>query len=164
VGLVGGMMLYLLPVTPGLAESPPESERAGKTEQGKRAAEALSIELVVDAVVKRTWTPEDLPRLAAEKWRGPRGTTYPAIPLWTLLTEGGVSRDTVIELRVIGARGTVTLKGPELERVDQFVLKNDDPGFAKAWELRSRDSIRKRGPSGVSGVRRVEVVTTGAPK
>lgn len=142
----------------------PQAGGSQEKSGGERAGSARPIDLVVDGTLKRTWTPEELQGLATAKWENRTGTPHPAIPLSTLLKEGGMPRDAVTELRVSSGGRTVTLKGAELAKIDQLVLRTGRKSFNRPWRLVPLDpSIQPtRDAYTLPGVRRIEVITKGA--
>lgn len=157
-----GLVLVLLVVQAGRGQ---EGTGGRKDKRGQ----AWTIDLVVDTVVKRSWTWEDAGRLPTTKLsdlRAPRERV--AITLSTFLKEGGVNRDAIRELRIVNQRNSaVTLKGDDLTKIDQL-------GFAPAVRGLAKRPLRlvpldpsfkaKGGAYELSGVRRIEVVTTGGSK
>jgi hypothetical protein len=152
----------MLVVSCGMTVAPAGGQQPG-TEGGGRESEKPErgnpITLAVDSVEKRTWTPAELRGLATAKWTNDKGVDHPAIPLWTLLKAGGVSKDIVKGLRISNRGRSVTLKGDELAKVDILVLRNGRSGFNRPWRLAAQGSTL-RGALNLSDVQRVEVTTT----
>ena len=150
---------------PGTAE--PREERAPRKEEraARKAARIRPVDLVVNSAKKLTWSPKDLERLAGTsgiKWMPARKEKpHPAIPIWDLLKDGGVERDTVAELRIAAASKVLTFKGDDLAKIDQLVLRNAAAGFVRPWRLAPMDPAleEKRGALSLVGIQRIEVIT-----
>ena len=139
-------------------------------EAADRSAPANSIQVVVNGVVTKTWTADQLMRGRFD-WANPKGKFRPAVALTEVLSikDAGFTLDSLTELKVLSRRESVTLRGEALTRIKDLVLQVDvDKGGT--WKLMPRNreaegALRKLvGPRiAVEGVRRVEVVTGPAP-
>ena len=139
-------------------------------EAADRGAPANSIQVVVNGVVTKTWTADQLMRRRFD-WANAKGKFRPAVALTEVLSikDAGFTLDSLTELKVLSRRESVTLRGEALTRVKDLVLQIEvDKGGT--WKLAPRNreaegALRKLvGPRiAVEGVRRVEVVTGPAP-
>lgn len=137
---------------------------------GDRGAPANSIQVVVNGVVTKTWTADQLMRHRFD-WSNPKGKFRPAVALTEVLAikDAGFTLDSLTELKVLSRRESVTLRGKALARIKDLVLQVEvDKGGT--WKLMPRnqeaeDALQKLvGPRiALEGVRRVEVVTGPAP-
>jgi hypothetical protein len=142
-----------------------DSEASGN----KRPGPVVRIDLVVDSVTLVTWGHEDLRRIAdasGVKWR-PRGkgNPHPAIPVWYLLKEGGVVKDTVAEVRIVGGGKPKIFKGEALELLDHATLRTAAKAKGPSvWRLATMDSADHEDAAKrigtVQKIRRVEVIST----
>lgn len=161
---------------PAASEAPPASQVPPARQDDKPAVKgvtpgpkgrALPINLIVDAAPKKTWSPDDLQRLAGAsqvKWIAPKGARkpHPAIPIWDLLQDAGVSKDSVKELRIAARSKSLTFKGDDLAKVDGLVIRNSAKAIARPWRLAPMDPDmeEKRGALTLVNLTRVEVITT----
>lgn len=162
--LATGLLAFAVLAAPALSQQQPDQSGEPDGEKAGKPAKVLPIDLVVDATKKLTWAPADLERLSSAtsvRWLSKRERPHPAIPIWDLLKDGGVSKETVKEIRISGTSKTVTLKGEDLATVDQLVLRNAAKGISRAWGLAPLDRAleQKKGQLSLPGVRRVEVIT-----
>jgi hypothetical protein len=135
-----------------------QEDRSRRGRQRAKPREAGSITLVVDAVEKRTWTLDELQSLATAKWTNAGGVELPAISVWALLEEGGVSRDTVKVLRISSKQRSENFSGASLARVDVLVLRPERRAFTQPMRLTSVDRRSGRRIN-LTDVQRVEVTT-----
>jgi hypothetical protein len=145
-------------IAPAGAQQPGQGGGAQRREKPERGR---PITLLVDAVEKRTWSPEELRGLATVKWTNSRDVEHPAIPLAALLGESGVALDRVKELRIRSSARTVTLEGDDLARVERLVLRTGRKAN-RPWRLVPLDPAEKD-PFNLADVRRLEVVTRDQP-
>lgn len=173
LGLAAMLLAGLAVVNPSLAQP---SEGAGETSGEKRTKGTErsrekekkrskgGMRLVVDNTMKRTWTEEDLKPLATAKWLNKAGKPHHAIPLETLLKEGGVQRETIKELQFVEAKKgkvVLTLSGEQLSKIDQLMLRTGQ-SFKGKWKLATMDSGLQKELRGRLGdlIAQIEVVTT----
>lgn len=160
LGLAGVALACLLLAAPAFGQG--RGAGGGKSQK----AAVGPIEVVLDGQVKKTWSPGELQRVTTVDWKNIRGTVHKAIPLWTLITEAGVTRESVkgIEVRSKGRKGFV-LKEEELARADRLVLRSgrgaiDRPLRLVPADLKEDPSV-KGGALIPGAVVRIEVRTAG---
>ncbi len=167
---LGGILVICLGLAvPGFAQAP---QGTGKAEPGKAPSSSPTprrgdtggpMQFLVDTALKRSWTSQEFEKLAAAnttaKWKNKDNEEVPTIPLWTLLKEGGVSREAVKEVQIRSrSKVLLTLKGDDLGKLDQLVLRTGDSPN-RPWRLGSLDP-KDPNPFGRAVVRRIDVTTT----
>ncbi|MGH7268066.1 MAG: hypothetical protein ACREMB_24880 [Candidatus Rokuibacteriota bacterium] len=156
--IAGVLALCLVAAAPAVGQ---DRQDPGRREADPRAGRG-TIEVLVDGAVKRTFSHEELTRLATETWENARGRPHPAIGVWTLVTEAGVSRDGVkaLRLRTRGGRD-LALTGETLTQADQYLLRTGRKMKPGVWRLvtRERPTDASAEPALPGSVVRLEVVT-----
>jgi hypothetical protein len=145
---------------------------AAQTTDGRsREPQSNSIQVLVNGVLKKTWTVDELMGGRFD-WLSPKGKFSPAVPLTYALAakEIAVAENSIIELRVLGKKDKLRFTGESLALVKDLILVVDiDKGGN--WKLASRtkeaekslNSLLKAERISLEGVRRIEVVTAPAP-
>jgi hypothetical protein len=157
-GVAAGVAVLMLCAAVLPAAGQQQEQQGGGARRREKPDRARPVTLVVDSLEKRTWTPEELKRLATGKWTNERGVEHPAIPLPALLQDGGVSLDRIKELRIRSRARVVTLTGDDLAKIQGLVLRTGQ-SFNRPWRLAPLDPAEK-GRFDIGEVRRLEVVTT----
>lgn len=163
-----GLAICLTLAAPGFAQAPREgAQPPSGSPTPRRGDTGGPMQLVVDAVVKRTLTDPDFKRLAeantGRKWKNRDGEEILTVPLWTLLAEGGVTRANVKKIHVHSrSKLLASFEGSDVGKIDQLVLRTGDQPN-RPWRLSSLDA-KDPNPYGRAVVRRIEVTTTAAAK
>jgi hypothetical protein len=138
------LAISLTVAIPAFAQAPQGGGTPPATSPAPRRGDTGGpMQLVVDTVAKRTFTDPDFKRLAEAKtgptWKNRDSEEVLTVPLWTLLNEGGVSREAIRRVRIHSrTKLLVSLERSELAKMDQLVLRTGDQPN-RPWRLSSLD-------------------------
>jgi hypothetical protein len=156
LSVLSGSAVLLLAAAPALGQAANPPAPPGESPPPVRGRQ---VQLLVDGVVKHSWTHEELRGLATYSYKGRTGKAHPAVALTRLLEMAGVSPEGIKEIQFSGRR-RVTLSGEKLAKLDQLVLRTGSSatggwGLAVADRSTEPDAAAYHAP----GLRRIEVVT-----
>ena len=162
------LAICLALAVPGFAQAPPGGAKPPSGSPTPRRGDSGGpLQFVLDTAVTHTWKDADLKRLAeahtGSKWRNKDKEDVPTLPLWSLLKEGGASREAVKKVQVHSrSKVLASFEGTDLGKIDQLVLRTGDQPN-RPWRLSSLDA-KDPNPYGRAVVRRIEVITAAATK
>ena len=162
------LAICLTLTVPGFAQAPPgEAKPSSSSPTPRRGDTGGPVQFVVDTTVKQTWKDADFKRLAeaysGPKWKNRYKEDVPSVPLWTLLKEGGLSRDVVKKVQIHSrSKLLASFEGNDLGKLDQLVLRTGDQPN-RPWRLSSMDP-KDPNPYGRAVIRRIEVSTAATTK